>query len=72
MQVPHLMDETVGPIDSEIQEHLVDVVKMIPKELVQEQNCSADRSFSVPQILKGDRSGPGAHCADEQEYHTLH
>ena len=42
MPVPHLMDGIVGQVHSEIQEQVVEVIKMIPKELVQEHNCRAD------------------------------
>ena len=52
MPVPHLMDGIVGPVHSEIQEQVVEVIKMIPKELAQEQIAELIVRFSAPRFGK--------------------
>ena len=46
------MDGIVGRIDSEIQEQVVEVVKMIPKEQLQEQIAELIVRFSAPKFGK--------------------
>ena len=46
------MDGNVGQVHSEIQEPVVEVVKMIPKELVQEQIAELIVHFSAPRFAK--------------------